>query len=173
MKTLAQEIESRTGINVFNCYQCGKCSAGCVFSYLMDTPPHLLMRYIQLDMREKALSSNTFFGCGACVTCSFRCPREIDVLRVINTVKSIAMEGKILPRNKSLEDVRIFDKIFLDNIVRNERADEFSLGLSFNLKSGKLLKDVSLLPVLSEKDKFAVKEKAASRNIKKVVNKLK
>jgi len=58
----------------------------------MDTSPHLLMRFIQLDTREKALSASTFWGCGACVTCSFRCPIEIDVLRVINTVRSIALE---------------------------------------------------------------------------------
>lgn len=172
MLTLAKEIEKRTRINVFSCYQCGKCSAGCVFSYLMDTPPHLLMRYVQLDMKEKALSSSTFWGCGACVTCSFRCPREIDVLRVINTVRSIAIEEKVLSRNKELKDIRIFDEIFLNNIIENERVNEFLLGVNFNLKSLKIFKDISLLPVLFKKDKLTVHEKAATKNIKKLVNEL-
>lgn len=172
-QTLALEIEKRTKINVFGCYQCGKCSAGCVFSYLMDTPPHLLMRLIQLDMREKALSSNTFWGCGACVTCSFRCPREIDVLRVINTVRSIAIEERVLSRNNSLKDVPIFNEIFMNNIIGNEHVNEFLLGANFNLKSLKFFKDISLLPVLYKKDKLTARKKASTRNIKKIVEGLK
>lgn len=172
MKTLALEIEKRTGINVYGCYQCGKCSAGCVFSYLMDTPPHLLIRFIQLDMRAKALSSSTFWGCGACITCSFRCPREIDVLRVINTVRGIAIEENVLSRNDDLKDIYIFDEIFLNNIIDNDHVNEFLLGVKFNLKSLKLFKDISLLPVLLKKDKLAARKKASTKNIKKVIDRL-
>lgn len=172
LKALSLEIEECTGINVYGCYQCGKCSAGCVFSYLMDTPPHLLIRLIQLDMREKALSSSTFLGCGACVTCSFRCPREIDVLRVINTVRSIALKEKILPRDKKLKDIYIFNEIFFKNIVENGHLNEFLLGVKFNLKSRNIFKDISLVPVLLKKDKLKVHMKVSSQNIKKVVDKL-
>lgn len=168
-KNIADEIKDITDINLFDCYQCGKCSAGCIFVYLMDTPPHQLIRFIQLNLRDRVLASNTFWGCGACVTCSVRCPREIDVLRVINTVRDIAISEKIKPKNK---DIYLFDKIFLDNIIKNDRLNEFLVGAYFNLRSGKIFKDISLLPTLLKKDKLSCKEKVKTRNIAKIIKKL-
>ncbi len=165
-----KEVEVRTGINVFTCYQCGKCSAGCVFAQFMDAPPHLLMRYLQLNLKEKIFSSNTVWRCGACITCSVRCPRKIDVLAVINTVRTLITEEKIFPHE---EDVHLFDEIFLDNIAKNDRLHEFGAVFDFNLKSGKYFKDISLFPILIEKGKLSSKsEKGRTQKIADVINKI-
>ncbi|MBI5206947.1 MAG: 4Fe-4S dicluster domain-containing protein [Candidatus Firestonebacteria bacterium] len=164
-----KEIDARTGINVLSCYQCGKCSAGCVFSSFMDTPPSKLMRLIQLNFKERALKANTIWKCAACVTCSVRCPRQIDVLRVINTVRTIALIEKIIPIDK---DTHIFDEIFFENITKHDRLNEFSAVMDFNIKTGKYFKDISLLPILLEKGKLAKAEKVHTQKIAKLVAKM-
>ena len=35
-KEFIAKVEEISGQNVYSCYQCGKCSAGCAFSYKMD-----------------------------------------------------------------------------------------------------------------------------------------
>ncbi|MBI4651024.1 4Fe-4S dicluster domain-containing protein [Candidatus Desantisbacteria bacterium] len=170
-KNFAFEIEKETGINVFSCYQCGKCSAGCVFAQYMDIPPHLLMRLIQLNLREKALYGNTIWRCGSCITCSVRCPREIDVMGIINAVRCIAVKEKVLPEEK---DEYLFDEIFLDMIIKNGRFNEVLSVIKFNLKSGKYFKDADLLPAFIEKGKLSsIKSKFTSHKIAELQKKIK
>ncbi|KAB3762060.1 heterodisulfide reductase subunit C, partial [Phocaeicola vulgatus] len=38
------DLEQKTGINGSYCYQCGKCTAGCVLSEEMDYAPSYILR---------------------------------------------------------------------------------------------------------------------------------
>lgn len=46
-KTYSDIIEKFTGEKIVNCYQCGKCTAGCPLASEMDYPPSLMMRMLQ------------------------------------------------------------------------------------------------------------------------------
>ena len=66
---LVKEVESLCSENLFGCYQCGTCSAGCPYVDEMDLTPDEVIRYVILD-RSEVLSSKTIWLCSACFTCA-------------------------------------------------------------------------------------------------------
>lgn len=73
-----------------SCIQCGTCSATCPTAYAMDYSPRQLWRMVNLGMREQVLSSRTFWLCTTCKACQVRCPRGIDLMDAMITLKEYA-----------------------------------------------------------------------------------
>ncbi|MCL6561044.1 MAG: 4Fe-4S dicluster domain-containing protein [Firmicutes bacterium] len=84
---LIKKVEEISGQKVLSCYQCGKCSAGCPMGNLMDRLPHEIMRLLQLGAPEEAADSLTIWLCASCQTCASRCPRNVDLARVMEAVR--------------------------------------------------------------------------------------
>jgi heterodisulfide reductase subunit C2 len=91
---LAKEVEDLCGENLFGCYQCGTCSAGCPYVDEMDLTPDEVIRYIILD-RSEVLSSKTIWLCSACFTCAERCPRDINITKIMEALRQIILRRKI------------------------------------------------------------------------------
>jgi len=91
-KVLAQEILDRTGQNVYLCYQCAKCSAGCPLAEYVDLTPSQMMRALQLGQDGMVLNSTTISLCASCQTCNTRCPQGLDVAHLMDTLHIIARE---------------------------------------------------------------------------------
>jgi len=91
---LAKEVEELCGENLFGCYQCGTCSAGCPFVEDMDLSPDEVIRYIILD-RKEVLNSKTIWLCSACFTCAERCPRDINITKIMEALRQIILRKKI------------------------------------------------------------------------------
>ncbi|GBE57973.1 succinate dehydrogenase/fumarate reductase iron-sulfur subunit [bacterium BMS3Abin01] len=144
-RELVAEIEHRSGQKVADCYQCGTCSSTCAAADAFDYPPHMFMRLLQLGAVDRAMASTTGQLCYDCMTCSSRCPIRIDVADVIETTKNIADEQGIRESERGL---RLFRNLFLKNVRRHGRLHEASLLAWFNLKSGKLTNDLSLVPLI-------------------------
>ncbi len=90
-----QEIEELSGQNLFSCYQCGKCSAGCPIAFAMDLLPHQVIRLLQLGLVSEVENSSAPWYCVGCLTCMTRCPRGVDVSRVMEAIRSLLLrEGK-------------------------------------------------------------------------------
>ena len=51
-KHKVSDLQSHTGVEVMRCYQCGKCTAGCVLASEMNYPPSYLMRLLQTGTKE-------------------------------------------------------------------------------------------------------------------------
>src|SRR5512136_145766 len=94
---LALRIQERCGENVYLCYQCKKCSAGCPVVAHMDLAPNQLLRAIQLGQNERVLRSKTIWICANCQTCVTRCPHNIDLPRAMDVIKQLAAEMGIKP----------------------------------------------------------------------------
>ncbi|MFN2218115.1 MAG: heterodisulfide reductase-related iron-sulfur binding cluster [Anaerolineae bacterium] len=92
---LAREIKERSSENVFLCYQCKKCTAGCPVAGYFDLTPHQVMRACQFGQADLVLHSRTISICAACETCSTRCPQGIDIARIMDELEIMAQEQGI------------------------------------------------------------------------------
>jgi heterodisulfide reductase subunit C len=86
-----QEISQQ---NIGDCYQCGRCTAGCPFAEFMDEPPNRIIRYIQLGLKDDVLKAQGPWFCAACLVCETRCPRGVDIPRIMEAVRTIHLRAK-------------------------------------------------------------------------------
>jgi heterodisulfide reductase subunit C len=91
---LVKEVEDLCEENLFGCYQCGTCAAGCPFVDDMDLAPDEVIRYVVLD-RKEVLSSKTIWLCSSCFTCAERCPRDINITKIMEALRQIILRKKI------------------------------------------------------------------------------
>ena len=91
---LAKEVEELSGENLFGCLQCGTCSAGCPYVEEMDLTPDEVIRYIILD-RKEVLNSKTIWLCSSCFICAERCPRDINITKIMEALRQIILRKNI------------------------------------------------------------------------------
>ncbi len=84
-------VSELSGQNLNLCYQCGKCSAGCPMSFAMDFLPNQIMRLVQLGLEEDISNSKTIWLCASCLTCTVRCPKGVDISRVMEALRLITL----------------------------------------------------------------------------------
>ncbi len=135
------EIITASRENLQACYQCQKCSAGCPVAEAMDLLPNQILRHIQYGHREKVLGSKTIWICASCYTCSVRCPNDIDIAHIMDTLRHMAVHSGVAPGEK---DIPVFHSVFLDEIRSRGRIHEVSLLIKFKLKTREFLKDAGL-----------------------------
>ena len=85
-----RQAEEISGQDLLACNQCGKCSAGCPIVAAMDLLPSQVIRMAQLGM-EEVLESNTIWICASCLTCATRCPKGVDLPRLMEALRQIAL----------------------------------------------------------------------------------
>ncbi len=88
-----QKVLDLAGDNIMRCYQCGECSGGCPESAVMDLLPNQIIHKIQLG-DESVLDTNTFWVCSSCLVCSARCPKGIDIAKVMESLREISLRAK-------------------------------------------------------------------------------
>jgi heterodisulfide reductase subunit C len=86
-----KRVEEISGQNLLACYQCGKCSAGCPMCFAMDLLPNQIIRMAQLGLEEDIAKSKTIWVCASCITCSVRCPKGVDLARVMEALRLLTL----------------------------------------------------------------------------------
>ncbi len=97
---LAARVQELSNQNIFACFQCGTCTAGCPFVESMDLLPDKLIRHLMYGMPD-VLESNTIWLCASCFMCAERCPRDIDVARVMEALRQIKLRQNVDHGNMS------------------------------------------------------------------------
>jgi len=135
------EVVRASGANLQACYQCQKCAAGCPVVDAMDLLPNQVLRHVQYGPRERVLGSKTIWICASCYTCSVRCPNDIDIAKIMDTLRHMAIRSGSKPGEK---DIPVFHSSFLDEIKSRGRIHELSLILRFKSKTRDFFKDAGL-----------------------------
>ena len=135
------EVVQASGEKIQACFQCQKCSAGCPVAYAMDILPNQMLRHIQYGHRDRVLTSKTIWICASCYTCSVRCPNDIDIAKIMDVLRSLALRSGSKPGEK---DIPVFHSVFLESIKSKGRIHELSLILQFKSKTKDSLKDAGL-----------------------------
>ncbi len=138
---LGDEIRERTGENVFLCYQCGKCTAGCPVSEEMDLRPNQIIRALQLGLEEEVLKTKTIWLCASCEVCATRCPQGIDITHLMDFLREEALKKRI---KAGIPQAPIFNQVALKGIRKYGRLYELGSIIGFNLRTGQPFKDAGL-----------------------------
>jgi heterodisulfide reductase subunit C len=133
----------------------------------MDVQPNQVLRLIQINDQEALFRCSTIWICASCQTCSVRCPEEIDIAKIMDSLRKLALEGKV-PLGE--EKVVKFDEIFLDSIRKRGRVHELELVMRYNLALRQPFKDAHLGPLMLSRGKLGllghkIKEVARIREI--------
>lgn len=154
---LAERVHDATGESVFDCYQCGKCTAGCPLAAEMDFAPSQILRLLQLrqpDLDEEALAALSIWLCLACETCAARCPQEVEIPKIMDHLRQEALRrGTVHPGAK---DILAFHEAFLASVRKNGRLHEVGLISAYKLKSLHLFQDVLVAPKLLGRGKLSI-----------------
>lgn len=150
---LAEAIFKESGQNVNLCYQCRKCAAGCPISYAMDYKPAQIIHAIRLGMDDLVMKSKTAWLCASCETCTTRCPQEVDIAKVMDAVKIIALRQGMKP---AIPDVASFYKAALANIKKCGRMFEVGMIIGLKLRTFNFFKDMVLGVKMFKKGKLKV-----------------
>jgi heterodisulfide reductase subunit C len=167
--TFLDDVTKASKVSIQACYQCQKCSAGCPVVAAMDIMPNQVIRQIQYGKREKVLSSKTIWICASCHTCSVRCPNDIDIAKVMDTLRHLSLKSGF----KAGEgEIPIFHSAFLASIKATGRIHELSLILRYKLKTRDFLKDAALGWEMFRRGKIKILPQSFSggREIKEIFN---
>jgi quinone-modifying oxidoreductase subunit QmoC len=85
------------GDRMMLCMQCGMCSGSCPIGDAMDNGPRKLFMMIRAGMKEEVLTSNTVWNCTQCYNCTVRCPRQIRVTAILQSLASVAAREGFAP----------------------------------------------------------------------------
>jgi heterodisulfide reductase subunit C len=125
-------VEFLAQTKIADCYQCGKCSAGCPKSKQMDVLPSTLLRFIQYGEVKKAASTESVWQCLSCLTCSTRCPKSVNIAGVMDALKQISLEKRCAhPKGKRIV---AFQRSFLNAIKRNGRTNELEMVTEYKIR---------------------------------------
>ena len=89
------KVAELSGQDLALCYQCGKCSAGCPMAFAMDLLPTQALRLVQLGLAEEVAECRTIWLCASCLACTVRCPKGIDIARVMEALRLLSLRKNI------------------------------------------------------------------------------
>lgn len=163
-----KEVEKLSGQDVSTCYQCGNCTAGCPAGFVYDRQVNQIMRGIQLGLKKEVLSSDSLWFCLSCYMCSLRCPNNIDVAAIMETLRHMARrEGHVtVPR------VEKFWFSFLDTVRAFGRTYEIGTMALYMLRSLRMNTDLDLAPMALKKHKLPFIPHMPSRNCAAAVGRI-
>ena len=90
-----ERIGEISGENIFICMQCGTCSAICPMVDSMGFTTRMGIHLLQFGRTEEVMKAQIGEYCASCHTCVVRCPRGIDVPRVFEAVRLLALRDNV------------------------------------------------------------------------------
>ncbi|HKZ48957.1 MAG TPA: 4Fe-4S dicluster domain-containing protein [Thermoplasmata archaeon] len=142
------------GEGIWDCLQCGTCSAICPVSVYMDRTPREIVGLVRAGFREEVLAAVSPWICTSCYACTVECPAGIRITDIMYIVKRMAMKEGI--RHRFV--IPAIEEAFVEMVRRHGRLTEGRMGIKVAWKSG-LRNAASMVPVawkLLRKDRLKI-----------------
>lgn len=135
--SVLSEILEDAHVDTKDCYQCGKCSAGCPVATFADLTPREILRNLQLGAVDTVLSSRMPWLCLGCGMCLARCPQSVDLPNLMSACRKKAQQQGTVP----IKEVEKFNALFIDGVHAKGVSDEAELAMKYNMTTGHLFQD--------------------------------
>lgn len=130
------------GEAIWDCLQCGTCSAICPVSVYMDRTPRRIIGLIRGGFREEVLGSLSIWICTSCYACTVECPEKIRITDIMYIAKRMAMKESSYHRFV----VPAVEEAFVKMVRKNGRLTESRMGIKVVRKSG-VRSGLAMLPI--------------------------
>lgn len=184
--SLAEQVRTVTGASPLDCYQCGRCAAGCPQNVPgeMDVSPTRVLRWLQLeaafpekaaDYARRALTAETPWLCAGCEACTTRCPQGVDIAGAMDVLRQEGLKRGMTATTPRVCDIQALHRTFLNGALGHGRIHELSLVLGYKFRTGHYLQDAALGPAMMAKGKLHLLPGKATdtSRVKKAVERLK
>ncbi|MBI5015594.1 MAG: 4Fe-4S dicluster domain-containing protein [Deltaproteobacteria bacterium] len=140
MDSFLEEVNQQIdGVPLQRCFHCRKCTAGCPLASAMDLKPNELIKRIQRGQRREVLGSAAIWLCASCETCTTRCPNQVDIARMMDALRQMALAAGGAAREKNIQ---AFHSAFLGSIRKSGRINETAMMVSYKLQSKDYFSDM-------------------------------
>ncbi len=102
---IIKRVEDLSGQSLLECYQCGKCSAGCPVVNEMDVIPSEVIRLLQLGQADEALDSKTIWICASCLQCASKCPKGVEFSSICDALRQIVLRKRLSTPRMDADEV--------------------------------------------------------------------
>ena len=92
---LIKKVAELSGQDIGKCMQCGTCSASCPMNVHAAATPRHIMHLIQFGQSEALDHLNMPWLCASCHTCEVRCPRGLDIPKVMEALRQIKLRQNV------------------------------------------------------------------------------
>jgi heterodisulfide reductase subunit C len=106
---LAAKVREISGEDPNLCFQCGLCAGSCPMTGEMEIYTRRVMHMLQLGLADEVIARKMAYLCASCHTCQVRCPRGIDIPKVVEAVRLLTLrsgENYMAPESVSDERMR-------------------------------------------------------------------
>lgn len=111
-----EKLKELSGESVKVCMQCATCTGMCPMAREMDYSPRQVMHMAQFGLVDKLADINTYWKCASCHACSVKCPRGIDIAKVMEALRQQVLrksKNYIEPSRLSAESIADMPQIAL------------------------------------------------------------
>jgi heterodisulfide reductase subunit C len=92
-----------------------------------------------MGMKDAVLRSHAIWLCVSCETCGTRCPNKIDIGVLMDTLREMAVKGKVPAAEKN---IHLLHEAFVESIRRGGRVHEATMLMEYKLRSRDFLTDL-------------------------------
>lgn len=105
---LISKVREISGQDPNLCFQCGLCAGSCPMTSEMEVFTRKVMHLLQLGLVDEVLTQRMAYLCASCHTCQVRCPRGIDIPKVVEALRLLSLRaGENYLEPESVEGERI------------------------------------------------------------------
>jgi Fe-S oxidoreductase len=92
-----EDVLAEVGETFMSCLQCGTCTSVCPLNLVSSYSPRQILRHLALESGSEQSVDQAVWSCVTCNGCGVNCPRGIEIIDVMKTVRGLNVSSGRLP----------------------------------------------------------------------------